>query len=538
MHLKKTENYSAAHFRLSHIFLAVNLLVLLVPLGSIFFFRIYENELIQKTELELISQAALTSSLYISELEKHLPAEQSFTYGLALPKNATAQPTSDPYFTPITPLIDLTQTPTLPPRPDGIVATQQPDNIASKVGASLTPTLRHATRTTLSGIMILDYHATVVASTQSSGLSFAHIPEIRTALQGHYASALRVRDAHHIAPALTSISRGTGVRVFAAMPIIHHDRLYGVVYLSRTPQSILKHLEQERVQFSIAVLAILILTLCISLLTSYAITKPIRTLIFYIQRFTTSKDDTITHLKSPYTKEIAQLNDSFIEMATSLQQRMHYIRTFATHVSHEFKTPLTSIRGAAELILDHQDTMPLDKRTRFLHNIIHDTDRLKTLVTQLLQLAKADTVTPNHTHTQLAPLLRMLQSRYEERGLHIDIQTEPSTTLPIESTHLETILTNLCDNAMQHHATHCTISSVLHVETIELILADNGEGIAPAHKDKIFTPFFTTRREQGGTGLGLGIVQSLLEAHHASITLEDNTPQGLVVRMIFTNINE
>jgi signal transduction histidine kinase len=538
MRVSKSTSGSNARFRLSHVFLAVNLLVLLVPLGSFFFFRIYENELVKKTELELISQAALTSSLYIHEIRQRLPAEKSSHYGVALPEKADAPPPIDPYFTPITPRIELSHTPTLPPRPDGIPTTQQPDTLATDIGTSIAPILSHATRTTLSGIMILDHHGIVIASQQSNGLSFAHIPEIQTALQGNYASALRISDSKYIAPALTSISRGTGVRVFVAMPIIDQQRLYGVVYLSRTPQSILKHLAQERGQFSLAVIAILVLTLCISILTSYAITKPIRSLISYIQHFTAGNAHTIQSVKNPRTQEVAQLNNSFINMATSLQQRMHYIRTFATHVSHEFKTPLTSIRGAAELILDHQDTMPTDKRNRFLNNIIHDTDRLKSLVTQLLQLAKADTVTPSNAHTHLEPLLHMLQSRYADRGLHIDIQTEPSITLPIETLHLETILTNLCDNAVQHHATHCTITSVLHDETIELILADNGEGIPPVHRDKIFTPFFTTRREQGGTGLGLGIVQSLLEAHHATITLDDNTPHGLVVRMIFANINK
>jgi len=94
--------------------------------------------------------------------------------------------------------------------------------------------------------------------------------------------------------------------------------------------------------------------------------------------------------------------------------------------------------------------------------------------------------------------------------------------LRIDREHLETIFANLCDNALQHGASTFHIGVKLSAEEIFLRISDNGRGISGANKDKIFTPFFTTRRQDGGTGLGLGIIQSLLHAHDGSIRIIDS----------------
>lgn len=518
MHITNNATQPSARFHLTHVFVLVSLLVLLIPLGSFFFFRIYENELINKTELELISQAALTSAIYIQEIKKQLPPEAR--YGIAIPPNT--QPPIDAYFTPLFPAIDLTHTPTLPPRPDGIATRATADKFAKHAGKAIQPILQEATRTTLSGIMVLDHQGIVVASKQSNGLSFTMLPEVQRALHGTYASVLRKSDSKHIAPALTSISRGTGVRVSIAVPILANQQLYGVVLISRTPQSILKYLSEERGKFALAVSAILILTLGISWLTSYAISRPIRQLIHNIQQFSTGETNAIAPVTTPRTQEIAQLSASFTELAHSLQSRMHYIRTFATHVSHEFKTPLTSIRGSAELLLDHAHDMPTEKKDRFLNNIIDDTNRLKNLVNKLLQLAKADTIAPSQETTALLPLLERLKSRYQDRNVTLHIACDATLTLPIEQEHSETIFINLCDNATQHHAKDIHITATTTPTMIQILVSDNGDGISKNNQHTIFTPFFTTRREQGGTGLGLGIITSLLAAHNATIKLADS----------------
>jgi signal transduction histidine kinase len=85
---------------------------------------------------------------------------------------------------------------------------------------------------------------------------------------------------------------------------------------------------------------------------------------------------------------------------------------------------------------------------------------------------------------------------------------------------LETVFTNLLDNSRQNGADRVDIKAGRSNGHLSVTVVDNGQGISPANVDKIFTPFFTTHRDQGGTGLGLGIVRSLLKAYGGDISLD------------------
>jgi len=186
------------------------------------------------------------------------------------------------------------------------------------------------------------------------------------------------------------------------------------------------------------------------------------------------------------------------------------------HVSHEFKTPLTAIQGATELIQEHGTTMPPEQFARFLYNITTDAERLNKLVTRLLEMARADVTLPRQEKSEFNFIMKELQSRYQDSNFKI-INSQTEATLPIPEDIIITILGNLIENSRQHGATEVVISVEKDVSKIKVIIADNGHGISKANIDKLFTPFFTTKRDQGGTGLGLIIVRALLTAYKADI---------------------
>jgi signal transduction histidine kinase len=97
--------------------------------------------------------------------------------------------------------------------------------------------------------------------------------------------------------------------------------------------------------------------------------------------------DAIGPLSHHGTREMAELSQAFLDMAQKLQARSDTIRTFATHVSHELKSPLTAIQGAAELLRDGGAEMDQTQHRRFCDNIVTDTDRLNQLVRRLIELA-------------------------------------------------------------------------------------------------------------------------------------------------------
>jgi signal transduction histidine kinase len=214
-------------------------------------------------------------------------------------------------------------------------------------------------------------------------------------------------------------------------------------------------------------------------------------------------------------------------MSRALSERTDYIRRFATHVSHEFKTPLTSIQGALELLQDHFETMPKERRQRFIANLLADTHRLKQLVNRLLELAHADAMLPSRQVCHLPAVIDSLKSRYAEHGLHIELETASAQPLVIAPEALETVLVNLFENSLQHGANRIRIHSERLENWLQIGLHDNGAGISRENRNKIFMPFFTTRRSAGGTGLGLEIAASLLKTYGAEISLGECTQGAL-----------
>ena len=503
-------------FKLRTILLAVSLTVLVIPLGGVYIFRFYEGELVKQTEVELIAQAALIAAVYKREVETVMkPDGPVGDYG----NKVAVPPTRDDYFQPVKPQLVLSGY-RIRSRPGDAVATEQrAGKIAQEVGARLTPVLLDAQRTNLAGIRLVDWQGIVTGGREDIGKSLAHISEVKQALQGRYGSAIRQRTIRRSQPPLASISRGTGVRVFVAYPILAGDRLYGAVLLSRTPTSILEHLYSQQEKVALAAAIVLLLVIVLVVLTSYSIARPLHGLIEQTKRFAGGDKKALEPLAKPVTEEVALLSQSFSEMAHNLEHRSEYIRNFVAHVSHEFKTPLAAIQGAIELLEDHAGTMSEEKRGRFLRNIGQDTERLKRLVDRLLEMARADVLEPAAGECEVTPLLEQLRERYKDHGLSLSMAGETTVRAKVPREILETVLSNLCDNSRQNGANHADVSIHQTEGVLSMRIADNGAGISAANAENIFTPFFTTHREEGGTGLGLGIVRALLKAYGGDIEL-------------------
>ncbi|CAG1020591.1 two-component system, OmpR family, sensor histidine kinase ChvG [Patescibacteria group bacterium] len=506
-------------FPLRTILLFVMLTVLALPLGGLYFFRIYENELVRQTELELIAQSATLSATYRQLVRVHA---KEANYGRYL-SNISINHSYEP-IVPTLSLIDPIQSlrdPALPASPT--------DALAKKIGELMSPIIIDTQHITLSGIRVLDMNGVVIAGREEVGLSLAHVPEVKQALQGHYSSVIRQRISDEPPPPLYSLSRGTRIRVFVTLPVLENQRLQGVIYLSRTPNNIVKHLFEVKRQVLMISSTLLSVVVLLGLLVSSTISRPIRELIRQTERVKQGEQKNIEPLEYPVTYELAQLSNSFVSLSKALTERSDYIQRFATHVSHEFKTPLTSMQGALELLQDHLDSMPVEQQHRFIDNLLADTQRLKQLVNRLLELARADVSEPTQQHSELPVVIFALKNRYTERGLQLHYDNLPNNPLAIAPDALDIVLNNLLENSLQHGATQIKLHTELSEHHLELYIHDNGTGISEANRKKIFTPFFTTRRNTGGTGLGLEITRSLLKTYKASIELADSTQGALFI---------
>lgn len=491
-------------FKLRTILLIVMLSVLMLPLGSIYFLRFYENELVRKTELELISQSAALAAIF-----RHLIGQEHIN--------------PDEGYRPVYPMLDLSSHQVLPRRPDALPTTIQVDPQIMQAGQQMQPILANTQQITLAGMRLLDANGIVIAGRQERGLSLAHLAEVQRAMQGKYSPVIRERISDEPPPPIASLSRGTKIRIFTAFPVMDQGKVYGVVYLSRTPQNILKHLYIRKEKVLFLTLLVLGLTGLLVLFISSRLSRPIRELIEQTKKLTRGEIETVELLKQPGTYELAELSRSFTEMSRTLHERSAYINKFASHVSHEFKTPLTSMQGTLELLQEHIDEMPVEQRQRFINNLQADTQRLKRLVNRLLEQARADSTQASSATCNLADVLTDLKSCYAERGLDILFsEAETNSKLKISPDQLKIILNNLFDNSLHHAASEIHIKVKRTEAWVQISVIDNGTGISKANRKRIFTPFFTTRREHGGTGLGLGIVESLLKAWNGEIILQDS----------------
>lgn len=500
-------------FRLHTVFAAILLSVLLLPLTGIYFFRLYENELVRQTESELIAQGVFMSAIFRDALSEDKAAPAN--YGAPMTYHA---PVLDERFRPYPPTLDLRHAKILPPRPDARRITQPPDPVAKRIGKQMQRILMDAKFSTLSSMRILDWRGTAVAGAGEVGLSLAHTAEVARAMTGEYVSVLRRRISDEPRPALSSLSRGTDTRVFVAMPIDVNDRVVGIAYLSRSPRNVLKTLYEERESVFLAAFITLLMTTGIAGVLGYTIGKPLSALTRHAQQMTKGAWHT-EKLPAPPIAELVSLTQSFEQMSSTIEARSEYIRNFALHVAHEFKTPLTSIQGAVELLNEHQD-MEAQQRRKFLGNIAQDTDRLKVLVTRLLELARADVMQGGEDAADVAPILDMLVRRYAP---HIEATPPEGPFLAaIAPDILETALANLIENSLLQGAQKISVTARSWESRVEIDVADDGPGVSEGNAAKLFTPFFTTRRATGGTGLGLVITRSLLKAFGGEISFVPN----------------
>jgi signal transduction histidine kinase len=530
------------------VLLLVNTLVLLLPLGGIAILRLYESELIRQTESELIAQGAIVAAAFREEAKQVLEnrpkafreSKQRATYGTPVAEKWLSPPNPDSPLDPLSPKLDLAMDNVRPPADEATPPGEPTDGIAETAAEAIQPILKAARRMTLAGIRIVDFHGTVVGSTGSEmGLSLRQREEVKRALIGERVSLLRKRHAILPTPPLESISRRTRVRVFVALPVILDDRLIGAVVLSRTPLDIMKALYLNRFYLIVGGIAIVAVVILVSVLTSRTISLPVSALIRQAELVTTGEKTAAVPLAKPGTYEVDRLSKALAAMSLMMEKRSDYIRTFASNVSHEFKTPLTSMRGTIELLRDHVDEMPRENRDRFLEMLEDDTGRMERLVRRLLDLARADVIRPGNERADVNEVLNRVVQRYRESGLQIDLQmdTEASTVRMAPET-FESIVANFLDNARQHGGNNVKVTLITESTgtpdspLVELHISDSGKGISDADMERIFNPFFTTARATGGTGLGLSIVQTLVTAHGGNVRAENNREgAGFVVQL-------
>ena len=499
--------------RLRTILFSVLLFAAAMPGIGALFLRVYENTLVRQTEAELVAQGA--TLVAVAEADQ---APSPVTVPGAPARDAGVSPADGAYRAEPT-TIDLSTSPVLPERPAPRPSGRAVDPQALEIAQRLAPIVAQATHTTLASVLVLD-RTGLVASGRQVGGDLSMLPEVRDALAGRPRTVFRVNGDEHPVYAFEWLSRASGLRLHHARPIFAGNRVVGVLLLSRSPRALFRGIYEDRGKIAFGVVAIFGVLVVLSGLVSRGVTRPIEALSA-ASREVAAGSGKVPETPATAAIEIRALYEDFRAMAAGIERRSGYLRDFAAAVSHEFKTPLASINGAVELLQDHFETMSETERRRFLGNIAADGERLSQLVTRLLDLARADMARAEpDAACDLAPPIRRAADAQAGLGFAVDLDLPadlPRAAAP-EAT-LESVVGVLLQNSRQAGATRATVAVQPRDDRLRLTVADDGPGVPAADRERLFEPFFTSRREAGGTGLGLPIARSLLAASNGAIDL-------------------
>ncbi len=233
-------------------------------------------------------------------------------------------------------------------------------------------------------------------------------------------------------------------------------------------------------------------------------------------------------------REVRGLARAFNAMSTRLEEVEQRRRSALADVSHELRTPLTVIQGNLEALLDGvypadaAHLQPILEETRLMERLIED---LRTLT-----LVEAGSLVLHREPTDLGALLNEVAASYraqaDQSGVALTVTaTGDLPPLDIDPARIREVVSNLLTNALRHTPREgkVELSAAVAGDQVEVTVHDTGSGIPPDQLDKIFDRFYRSP-DSLGSGLGLPIAKSLVEAHQGAITVDSEGPIGTTLR--------
>jgi two-component system phosphate regulon sensor histidine kinase PhoR len=245
----------------------------------------------------------------------------------------------------------------------------------------------------------------------------------------------------------------------------------------------------------------------------------------------------VSPIREPSGGVVVVLHD-----VTELRRLEGVRRDFVANVSHELKTPLTVIRGIVETLLDDED-IEAATRVRFLQKANVQTERISSIVTDLLRLVRLESEGAGGERETLdlrEPVqasVRSLQPSADDKRIELRVDVSPDELLVDgDRNALRLIVDNILDNAVKYtSAGHVSVRLSRDADRALLEIADTGVGIAAVEQERIFERFYRVdkarSRELGGTGLGLSIVRNAVHAHGGVVQCVSELGRGSTFRV-------
>lgn len=320
----------------------------------------------------------------------------------------------------------------------------------------------------------------------------------------------------------------SGNVISVAIPILTDGLPNGMMFLHSTTSQ-LSSVQHDLVSaMYVPFLLLLILSILLLALISGKIILPLRKMTNVAEQYATGNFEVKTDITS--NDEIGQLAASIEYMASELMKLDEYRRDFISNISHDFRSPLTSIKGYIEAIQD--GTIPPEKQGKYLDIVINETNRLTKLTSSMLELNKMDSysiwlVMKEFDIISLVKnAMNTFEGKCEEKKIRLILNNHcESTMVYADKTKIQQVIYNLLDNAIKFTPSNKNIYITLTEKNEKLFVSvkDEGCGIPADSLNKVWVRFYKADASRGkdkqGTGLGLSITREIVKAHGENINV-------------------
>jgi len=323
------------------------------------------------------------------------------------------------------------------------------------------------------------------------------------------------------------------VVLYSALPVLKNGQVVGIVSVIKTTSDVRKSVIRSFKDLAIPALLALALATLVSYALSTYLTRIITGLARQAERVAAGEPG--VRLETWTKSELGDLSRALEKMRLKLEGKQ-YVEEMALTLSHEIKTPLAAIRGAADIL---EQTGDEKVRKKFLGNIFAEVDRLSAIVTNFLALSRIESAPADPGASASLPgVAGQVASTFRARARNIVFETAISESpcwIAMPPDQLCRLMEALLENAFQFTPPGRKV--FFSTSDSRLTVRDEGPGIPAELRLKIFERFFTTVNPltgRRGTGLGLAIVKSIASRYHARISLESILGTGTTVSVNFT----
>jgi signal transduction histidine kinase len=242
-------------------------------------------------------------------------------------------------------------------------------------------------------------------------------------------------------------------------------------------------------------------------------------------------------IKAPAFLETEHIADAFNQVLARMNALDESRQEFVSNVSHELKTPMTSMKVLADSLVQ-QDNVPVEMYREFMEDIKNEVDRENQIITELLTLVRMDrkdsklNVKECNVNEMCELILRRVRPIAQKRDIELTMVSMRDVYAEIDETKMTMVITNLVENAVKYNRDHGKVRLTINADPYNFYISveDTGVGIPQDSLDKIYERFYrvdkSRSREVGGTGLGLSITKSIVLQHHGAIDVQSILGEG------------